>query len=57
MMAYRMDFDEYMKPLTALYDFERLKPKGVLVQNVGEASSILADLGIDVETAAAKRVI
>lgn len=52
MMAYRMDFDEYMKPLTALYDFERQKPKDVLVQNVGEASSILADLGIDVETAA-----
>jgi methylamine--corrinoid protein Co-methyltransferase len=52
MMAYRMDFDEYMKPLTALYDFERQKPKDVLVQNVGEASSILADLSIDVETAA-----
>jgi hypothetical protein len=52
MMAYRVDFDEYMKPLSALYDFERQKPKDILVQNVGEASSILADLGIDVETAA-----
>ena len=52
MMAYSMDFDEYVKPLTALYDFERQKPKDILVQNVREASSILADLGINIETAA-----
>jgi hypothetical protein len=52
MMAYNMDFDEYVKPLIALYDFERQKPKDILVQNVGEASSILTDLGINIETAA-----
>jgi methylamine--corrinoid protein Co-methyltransferase len=51
MTAYSMDFDEYMKPLTTLYDFERQKPKDVLVQNVVEASSILADVGIDAATA------
>jgi methylamine--corrinoid protein Co-methyltransferase len=52
MLAYRLGFDEYLKPLTALYDVDRQMPKDRLVQTVGVASRILADLGIDVETAA-----
>ena len=52
MLAYRLGFDEYLKPFTALYDVDRQLPTDSLVQTVGVASRILADLGIDVETVA-----
>ena len=52
MLAYRLGFDEYLKPFTTLYDIERQLPTDSFVQTVGEANRILADLGIDVETVA-----
>lgn len=51
MTVYRGDFDSYIRPMEALYDFERLMPKDVLVKNVRMASAVLKDLGINVEAA------
>jgi methylamine--corrinoid protein Co-methyltransferase len=51
MLAYK-DFDQYFKPMKALFNFSNQMPNPPLIANAKKAKATLANLGIDLEAVA-----